>query len=184
MSRRLLRLIRAVRPTAGPRPPSRRSFRTGLPGLTILAALLPVVAQLQGCAVLGTPPVVAECRAPVAPDRPGHALVGQNYGMAMTPLPLNSVQFGSTAAARMVAVQSLSAVRTDTDTVRLQARFLSCGDIARTLRVRVSFLRADTSPAEPPSAWQPLYLAPRALALYTEHAAARDVTSYLVEVAE
>lgn len=145
-----------------------------------LASLL----AATGCAVPGSPPVVAECSLPAAPQRLGPALVGQAYGMSMTALPLNSVQFGSHAAARMVAVQHIYAARTPADTVQLDARLLSCGDAPQALRMRVQFMRADMSPAEPPSAWRTLLLTPRTTALYSERSVARDATAYLIEVIE
>jgi hypothetical protein len=143
-----------------------------------------LVALLQACAqpLSGSPPVVASCETPTGGDRLGPALVGQPYGMAMTPLPLNSVQFGSDAASRSVAVQSLYAARTQTSTVEVSARFLSCQDKAATVLVRTSFLRANSAPAEPPSAWKSLYLEPRATAVYSELSTSIDAAHYLIEV--
>ena len=139
---------------------------------------------LAGCtAVKGVPPVVARCSTPTAGDRPGPALVGQAYGMQMSALPLNSVQFDSNETARTVAVQALFASRTPTETVRVNARFLHCGDANGSIRVRTSFLRKDTSPSEPPSAWKSVFLTARATAVYEETSVARDVSNYLIEIA-
>jgi len=129
-----------------------------------------------------TPPVVAQCSTPIASNRPGPALVGQSYGMAMTALPLNSVQFGSNAAAQSMAIQSLHAARTATNTVQVLARFVSCLDSASMVQVRTSFLRADTSPAEAPSAWKTVHLLPRGTAVYDESSVSLDAAHYLIEV--
>ncbi len=140
---------------------------------------------LGGCATVpGSPPVVVECSLPAQSVRSGPALVGQSYGMAMTPLPVNSVQFGSRSASQVMAVQSLFAERSPTDTVQVVARFVSCADRATAVRVRTSFLRASLAPSEPPSAWKTVYLEPRATAVYTELSVATDVAHYLLEVGQ
>jgi hypothetical protein len=145
-----------------------------------------VLAALTGCAtpIPGAPPVVVACSQPVNAVRSGPALVGQTYGMAMTPLPVNSVQFGSHAASNLLAVQSLFAERNPTDTVLVTARFVSCHDTPQVVRVRTSFLRASQAPAEAPTAWKQVYLEPRATAVYTEMSTATDVANYLLEVAQ
>lgn len=142
---------------------------------------------ISGCVTPPFPseaPVVVQCATPISPNRAGPAMVGQNYGLSMTPLPLNSVQYGSPATANAMAVQALFAERSPTDTVQVTARFVSCQDVPTSVRIRTSFMRASTAPAEPPSAWKTVYLEPRATALYTEISVARDVASYLVEVAQ
>lgn len=101
----------------------------------------------------------------------------------MTALPLNSVQFGSSEVAHSVAIQSLFAERSSSDTVQVTARLVSCLDVPAAVRVRTSFLRASTAPAEPTSGWKTVYLEPRATALYTEFSTSRDAASYLVEIA-
>lgn len=143
-------------------------------------------ALLAGCAnpVPGTPPVVVSCSQPVNSVRSGPALVGETYGLAMTPLPLNSVQFGSNAAANLVAVQSLMAERTATQTVQVTARFVSCQDAPQVVRVRTSFLRASQAPAEAPTAWKTVFIEPRATAVYTELSTSPNVANYLIEVAQ
>lgn len=139
---------------------------------------------LGGCAQNPTMgDVVASCLTPASTGaRTGPALVGQTYGMAMSPLPLNSVQFGSIAVAQTAAVQSLFAARTAMNTVEVSVRFLSCMDAPTTILVRTSFLRRNTSPAETASAWKSVYLEPRTTAVYTELSTSTDVGSYLIEV--
>lgn len=145
-------------------------------------AIVAVTLSVGGCATPEKTPVVVECTTPVAPDRPGPALVGQTYGMTITPLPLNSVQFSGGEIARSTAIQNLYASRTPMNTVEISARFVSCADTPATLMVRTSFLRANTSPAEPASAWKAVYLQPRGTAVYTELSISLDAASYLIEV--
>jgi hypothetical protein len=100
-------------------------MKTALFGLA--AAVL--TAQLAGCATpVETPPMVVRCGMPASSARPGPALVGQTYGMAMTPLPLNSVQFGTVEASQSLSVQNLYAERSSTDVVLLSVRLVSCLD--------------------------------------------------------
>lgn len=148
---------------------------------TLTVSLAFVALTFAGCA--STPPVVVQCSTPIASDRTGAALVGQPYGMAMTPLPLNSVQFGSHDVARVLAIQNLYAERVPTDLVKVSVRFVSCGDEATSVRVRTSFMRANTAPSEPASAWKTVHLEPRATAVYTENSTNRDAASYLIEIA-
>ena len=137
-----------------------------------------------GCALPAAAPVVAQCSLREEAPRMGPALAGQPYGMAMTALPLNSVQFGSADAARALAVQSLYAERSSTDLVQITARLLSCSDAPISVRIRTSFIRASTAPAEAPSAWRVIHLEPRATAVYAESSTVRDAASYLIEIAK
>ena len=153
--------------------------RRGRAAVVLAAATL----AAAGCALPpGQSPVVAQC-GPVATAHPaGPALVGQPYGAAMTPIPLNSVQFGGADLANAMAVQNLYATRTATGTVQLNARFVSCLDVPASVLVRTSFMRTDTSPAEAPTPWKLVHLPPRATALYSELSASSDATVFLVEV--
>ena len=153
-----------------------------------LVSILMGAATLTGCASPAPGPSdptprVVDCKPAPTTGRAGVALVGQAYGMAMTPLPLNSVQFGSTALARSVAVQNLYAERTPSDVVQISVRLVSCIDTPAVVRMRTTFMRTDTAPAEAPSAWKQVYLEPRATALYAELSVSRDAASYLVEIA-
>ena len=128
-------------------------------------------------------PIVVACEAPRPVERSGPALVGQAYGMQATPVPVDSVQFDSYGTASLVAIQQTFAERTNADTVRLQARFVSCSDAPAQVRVRTAFLKRGFAPAEPPTAWQTMYLEPRALAHYEVLSTAFDVTNYVIEIA-
>ncbi len=154
--------------------------------MKILASLLAATAGLSIAACSNVPttaPMIVECTTSPAGERPGPALTGVAYGTRMTPIPLGSVQFDSGETAKDVAIQAFYASRTAADTVQLEVRMVSCSDKPRTVRARTSFMRAGGSPAEAPSAWQTLVLAPRALALYKENSIARDVQNYVVELA-
>ena len=147
-------------------------------------ALLLVVAALgTACATPGDPPLVVECRAHDSGARPGPALVGMPYGQQHSPIPLDSVQFDSNSTAARVAVQSLYATRTPTDTVEVGARFIHCGDQAASVRVRTNFLREDRAPAEATSAWRTVYLQPRAIAHYQERSISSAASRYVIEIA-
>lgn len=150
---------------------------------TVLSCI--AIVATTGCAVpvASNTSVVVDCSVSRAQSRSGPALVGLSYGMDMTPIPLNSVQFGSRAAARSLAVQGLFAQRSASDTVQVTARFVSCVDTASAIRVRTAFLRTNNAPSEPTSAWRTVHLQPRATAIYTESSISRDVASYLIEVA-
>jgi len=154
------------------------------PRVAGLVALAVATGLGQGCATPNVSPVVAECMPPNGSVRSGPALVGQTYGMQMSPIPLDSIQFDSNRTAALVAVQQMFASRTPADTVAIQVRFLSCADAPSHIRVRTSFMRADGLPVEPPSAWRTVFLTPRALGIYSESSVSRDVGHYIVEVAQ
>ncbi len=147
-----------------------------------VAVAITCAALLAGCASQG-PPLVAQCHPSKTNARPGPALVGQQYGMQHSELPLNSVQFDSHATAGLVAVQGLYAQRTVTDTVEVSARFVSCLDAPGAIRVRTSFLKENQAPAEPTSAWRTVHLQPRATSQYQEMSTSRGVANYLIEIA-
>lgn len=139
------------------------------------------LALLAGCQ--SQPAMIVECHTPVDQMRKGPALVGMDYGMQMSPIPLNAVQF-TDQIWRSVAVQSLKAARTGTDTVRVTARLVNCSDQALAIKARTSFLSQNEAPTEPVSAWRTVHLPPRATALYSENSIAVTVASFLIEVAK
>jgi hypothetical protein len=167
------------------------------PGLLRAARVTPVVLGLgslllAGCQG-GLPRVGAQatlqtvqCQAPTGP-RPagdGPALVSQEYGTSSTPIPTNAVQFTHEGLARSVSVQALFAGRSDTGTVQVSARLVNCLDKPLVLRARTSFMQRSTAPAEPTSAWQNVFLSPRATAVYQEKSLSGDaVALYLIELA-
>lgn len=158
-----------------------RRWATALSGAA-LAALLAACASKSAPeprqTVSCTPPSTAR------PAPQGPALVAQDYGTAISPIPLNAVLFTQEALAKSTAVQAIFSSRTDAGTVRVSARFVSCVDKPTVVRARTSFLTKTTAPAEPPSAWQHIALIPNATALYSEISIAQDeVGMFLIEVA-
>lgn len=104
--------------------------------------------------------------------------------MAMTPIPLDAVQFTNKALAETVAIQAVVARRTPTDSVQVTSRFANCTDKAINMQVRTSFMDASQVPTEPVSAWRTVIVPPRATAVYQENSIGRGaVTHYLIEVA-
>lgn len=149
-----------------------------------LAMLAAVAGLAAGCAT-DVPDAVVECSVPKGRlTAKGPALVGHEYGMKMTPIPLDAVQFTEQRIANSVAVQALYASRTPTETVEVIARFVNCTEQPIALRARTSFLRSSQAPSEPISAWQTVHLHPKATAIYTEKSIGRtEVTNYLIELA-
>ncbi len=145
--------------------------------LSVVAAVL----ALAGCQSAG--PLIVECKSPVDAARKGPALIGMDYGMQMTPIPLNAVQF-TDETWKLVAVQSLKATRTATDTVQVVTRLVNCSDQPVAIRARTSFLAQNEAPTEPISAWRVVYLPPRATAVYSENSVSQSVASFLIEVAK
>lgn len=144
-----------------------------------------IVPVLMTSAVLGAcaPSLVVECKSPVDVARSGPALVGQEYGMRMSQLPLDAVQFTDTGVAKSIAIQTVRAMRTQTDTVQVVARFVNCQDKPVPIRARTSFMDTTSLPTEPISAWRPIIVPPRATALYQENSTSTNVANYLIEVA-
>lgn len=149
--------------------------------MPVRGLLLVLLFQITGCAT--RQPLVVECSRSVKDNHSaGAALVGQEYGLQSTPIPLNSVQFADWDTAQKLAIQHLFASRTPANTVQLTARFISCSDEPFSLKVRASFLDANQAPSEPISAWQTVFIQPRLTAVYTERSTSKNVGSYLVEV--
>jgi hypothetical protein len=139
---------------------------------------------LQACS--SKPKMTVQCELPKqarsAPE--GMALVSQEYGVKISPIPANAVLFTEKKVSENVAVQALFSERTEGDTVRVTARLVSCYDEPKMVRARVSFMKKNSSPAESPSAWQNVALTPRATALYSETSLnSNDVAFYLIEIA-
>jgi hypothetical protein len=144
-------------------------------------SLVLVACGMAGCAATETRTV--ECRVPGAkPLRPGAALVGQSYGMEMTPIPLDAVQFTDASLWERIAVQHLSAARSATDTVKVSARLVNCTDAPQVIGMRTSFMDEAQVPSEATSAWQTVHLSPRSTATYSEMSTSTKVRHYLLEV--
>jgi hypothetical protein len=147
----------------------------------LLGFVIVLLSPIVGCAA--RQPLVVECSSSVKGSHIGApALVGQEYGVQATPIPVNSVQFADWGTAKKLAIQHLYASRTPTNTVELTARFISCSDEPVSVKVRASFLDSNQMPTEPTSAWQTVFLQPRLTAVYADRSTAKNVSSFLVEV--
>ena len=135
-----------------------------------------------GCATV--PDQVVTCKYPEGPRTiKGPALVGQEYGIQMSAIPLDAVQFTDNRVAFAVAVQGLHAARTPADTVQVTARLVNCTDTPLAVKARTSFMKTTQAPTEPPSAWRTVFLRPRSTGTYTESSVGRsEVANYLIEI--
>lgn len=137
---------------------------------------------IAGCAAFPEGRIV-ECKVPTSTaPRPGAALVGQTYGMEMTAIPLDAVQFTDATLLERVAVQHLSAARSAMDTVTVNARLVNCTDVPQVIGMRTSFMGESQAPTEQPSAWQTVHVRPRTTATYRENSISTNVRHYLIEV--
>ncbi len=145
------------------------------------AVVLVALLMLSACVRAVRQPVV-QCKFPhEAPPPPGHALVAQEYG-AISPIPLDAVEFTDAALSKEVAVQFLQARRTATNTVQVNARMINCTDSTLVIGVRTSFMDKDTTPTEAETAWQNLVLQPRSMGTYQESSLSNGVEFYVVEL--
>ena len=150
-----------------------------------LAAGIVASIVLSGCATPVAERVVVCKSSDRTATRTGPALIGKDYGMEMSPIPLDSVQFTDAGLWERVAVQFLSASRTSTNGVEVTARFINCGDATLQILVRTSFMDERQAPTETTSAWQKVFIPPRATAIYTEKSLPNPrISHYLVEIAK
>ncbi len=149
---------------------------------SVIFGVIAVALLTVGCA--NKAPLVSRCKMPRGGGARSSmpALVGLQYGEQSTPIPLNSVQFTNWGAASSLSVQRLAATRTPTNTVEVDARFVSCSDQTQTVRVRTSFLDGNQAPTEAPSAWQTVYLQPHLTANYSEKSTSIAAKQYLIEI--
>ena len=138
------------------------------------------ITSVSGCVNPRQPVVQCTFPAQGAPP-PGSALVAHEYG-AISPIPLNAVQFTETNLSKQVAVQLLQARRTATNTVQVTARFVNCTDTPLVVGVRTNFMDVSQSPTESATVWQNVVLHPRALGMYQESSMSKEVESYIVEL--
>jgi hypothetical protein len=136
---------------------------------------------LGGCA--GTPLVVECGKSAERSALSGPALMGQSYGPQMSAIPLNAVQYTDALLTKRVAVQTMFGDGTGMDTVSVGARFVNCSDQPVALGVRTSFLDTKQRPTEAPSAWQTVFVPPKASANYSEVSIGRStVAHYVIEI--
>lgn len=151
------------------------TFSMKNPKLFVLLVLL----TLSGCAE--TRKRVVECGFPSEGASQGPALVAQEYG-EISPTPLDAVQFVDHSLIERLAVQSLRAVRTPTNTVQVQARMINCTDAPLIVGIRTHFLDKDQVSTEKESAWRNVVIQPHALGSYKESSLTTSVANYLLEI--
>lgn len=139
---------------------------------------------ILGCANKPGVKMLVECKTPVDINTRGPALVGEGYGLKMTNIPLDALQYTDATVASSVAIQAVKATRSETDTVLVLARLVNCTDETLTVRARTSFMDQNQFPTEPVSAWKTLFLAPRATTNYQEYSTSKNVGHYLIELAK
>lgn len=136
---------------------------------------------LSGCATDTRKPVV-ECGFPSqAAPPPGSALVATQYG-AISPIPLDAVQFTDRALTRQVAAQSLHARRSPTNTVEVSARFINCTDAPLVMGARTNFMDGTERAVEQASAWKNVVMQPRAMGDYNESSMSAQAEHYVIEL--
>jgi hypothetical protein len=125
---------------------------------------------------------VVQCAFPnQAAPAPGRGLVAQEYG-AITPIPLDAVQFTNQRLSKQLAVQFLQARRTETNTVQVTARMINCTDSALVVGVRTNFMDKEQAPTEAETIWQNVILQPRSMGTYQESSLSKAVEFYVVEL--
>ena len=119
-----------------------------------------------------------------AQQSPGPALVSQ-VPDALSPVPLNAVQITDQKIARKIMVQGVYARRTPTSSLEVMTRMVNCTDYPQHVQLRSSFMDEQQFPVENTSAWQRVFLPPRATGVYQETSTGTfDVTYFLIELKE
>ena len=108
------------------------------------------------CATKPGVKMLVECKTPVSINTKGPALVGEGYGLEMTAIPIDALQYTDGTVASTVAVQAVRAARSETDTVQVTARIVNCTDKTISVKARTAFMDKNQIPTEPTSAWKTL----------------------------
>lgn len=154
---------------------------------TVLAGSILALALIGSSSASRGEQAVLECnlrKADRAPPPDGPVLTSPSIG-ALIAMPLNAVQFTDKAINRKVLVQELFARRSEANTVEVIARLVNCTDHTLQVEGRTSFMDSTQFPIEPTSAWQRVFLPPRATATYRELSTATgEVAHFLIELRE
>ena len=137
------------------------------------------VLSLTGCAE--TRKMVVECEFPSENAPQGPALVAQEYGR-MSPIPLNAIQYVDRSLTEQLVIQSLRTSRTPTNTVKVSARIVNCGDSPLVVGVRTHFFDKDQASTEKETTWHNVVIQPHALGQYSESSLSPNVANYLLEM--
>jgi hypothetical protein len=146
--------------------------------LSVLAAL-----ALAATVADAAPNSVPRCKTWTArtPEPSGPALVALAPKM-MAPVPLNAFQVIDKEITRKLVVQSITARRTEMDTVQVSARILNCTDEPLRILARTQFMDGAQSSTEPVSAWRLVIIEPQGFGTYAENSIAQsDVAHFLIE---
>lgn len=112
----------------------------------------------------------------------GPALVA-NVPNSMTPIDLNAVQMTDRKLWKSVIVEGLFARRTETNALEITARFVNCTNEPIVIEARTDFMDAQQVPTEKESAWQRIFISPRATKTYqTQSIGTVNVQQFLVEL--
>ncbi len=155
--------------------------RMGIAGALALSAAMLTACETQ---VPRPPNLSCDFTPYLTAQAAGPALVGPLPG-TLTPVPLNTVRIIDPRIGNKVLVQSVVARRTETGTVEVQSTLVNCTDFPLHVQGRAHFLDQANFEAEPASAWQRVYLAPRSLGNYGEKSTGVErVNNFTVELRE
>jgi hypothetical protein len=155
-----------------------RIFAVGLSALGVLA--------LAGCEtqVLRPPNLACDFTPYLTAQAAGPVILGPLPG-TLSPVPLNTVRVIDPRIGNKVLPQSAMARHTETGTVEVQSRLVNCTDFPLQVEGRTIFLDENNFNVEPPSAWQRVFLPPRALGQYGEKSTdIQRVKNFTIELRE
>lgn len=152
------------------------------------AGLLVTALVLSACSARVDPGPQCDFRAYkrelAAAEERGPVLVPQTPG-SIADIPLNAVNVTDPAISNKILVQATNAERLQSGQVQARARLVNCTDYALQVEGRTHFLNGRQAPAEPPTAWQRVYLAPHTIASYqAKSTGGGDVRTYYIELRE
>jgi hypothetical protein len=114
----------------------------------------------------------------------GPVMVPQTPG-TISDIPLNAVNVTDPAITNKILVQSTNAERLPAGQVQAYTRMVNCTDFALQVEGRTHFLDAAQAQAEPPTAWQRVYLPPHTIATYQATSTGTDgVETFYIELRE
>jgi hypothetical protein len=117
-------------------------------------------------------------------EQQGPVMVPQTPG-SIDDIPLNAVNVTDQAITNKIMVQSVNAKRLPAGQVQAYTRMVNCTDFALQVEGRTHFLDAAQAPAEPPTAWQRVYLPPHTIGTYqTTSTQTRGVDTFYIELKE
>ena len=117
-------------------------------------------------------------------EQTGPVLVPQTPG-SIADIPLNAVNVTDPAITNKILVQSTNAKRLPAGQVQAYTRMVNCTDFALQVEGRTHFLDEAQAQAEPPTAWQRVYLPPHTIGTYQATSTRTDaVDTFYIELRE